>query len=572
MKFNFLNGEITNIHSAAFILGAAGLLSRLLGVLRDRLLAGQFGAGRELDIYYAAFQIPDFMALVFILGSGSAAILPIFQDVLSSDRAEAHKLISHLVTLFLLGAIVVAAGVFVFVPSLMFIIAPGFSESEQNLTILLTRIMLISPILLGLSSILSAVLQSYQRFFAFALAPILYNAGIILGILIFTPIWGLAGLAVGVIIGALLHFLVQFAPTLSLGFAQHVKPHILRDSFTVFFRGPVTQVLKLSFPRFVSLSITRITSVVLVAIASTLAPGSISIYKLADNLFSVPVGVFGVSYAIALFPKIHQAYLKKNGSLFCQEMFMGIRTILFWIIPFSILFLVLRAHIVRATLGAGVFSWEDTRLTAAVLGVLVLAMWAEGLGSLLIKGFYALESTWVPLFINVATSVLGIILAVLLTQALAAGGEFSNFATSVFRIKDLPNPEVLGLAAGFTIGLAVNIFCLYRALLKLTAEKFGVLELFPYGALGKIILASVLAGIAAYGVRVSFSETLPLITFARVLGQGAIAGGAGFLVYFLSLYFMKSEDMEAVARTVRRRIFKLGLLPRVWDSESITHL
>ena len=251
---------------------------------------------------------------------------------------------------------------------------------------------------------------------------------------------------------------------------------------------------------------------------------------------------------------------------------MGIRTILFWIIPFSVLFLVLRAHIVRAALGAGVFSWEDTRLTAAVLGVLVLAMWAEGLGSLLIKGFYALESTWVPLFINVATSVLGIILAVLLTQALAAGGEFSNFATSVFRIKDLPNPEVLGLAAGFTIGLAVNIFCLYRALLKLTAEKFGVLELFPYGALGKIILASVLAGIAAYGVRVSFSETLPLITFARVLGQGAIAGGAGFLVYFLSLYFMKSEDMEAVARTVRRRIFKLGLLPRVWDSESITHL
>ena len=567
----FFNGEISNIHSAALILGAAGLFSRLLGVLRDRLLAGHFGAGRELDVYFTAFQVPDFMSLVFVLGAGSAAILPIFQDALSKDRKEAHRLISHIVTLFLVASAVAAVIFFIFTPAIVPFIAPGFSAEEKEQATILTRIMLLSPILLGLSGILSAVLQSFQRFFAFALAPVLYNVGIIAGIIFFVPIWGLNGLALGVVVGALLHFLIQLQPVVSLGFTPRIAPHLFGDTLKMFFLGPVSKVFKLSLPRFLSLSITQITLMILIALGSTLAVGSIAVFKLANNLFYVPIGVFGVSYAVALFPRIHLSFLQKDSERFYRDLFLGIRTILFWIVPFAVLFIVLRAHIIRSALGSGAFSWEDTRLSAAILAVLALAMFAEGIVSLLIKVFYALENTWMPLVINISSSVVSIILAVLFTKVLSSPSPLSLALTSMFRISDLPHPEVLGLAIGFSLGAILNILLLFRALQKLVAKTFKSYESFPFGAILKIVLSALAAGAVAYGVRISFSQTLPLITLAQVLSQGTLAGIAGFVAYFASLYVMRSEDMFLIRDALQKRLLKLKSLPKYWGGEEVHH-
>ena len=204
-----LNGSISSVHAAALLIGSAGLVSRLLGMFRNRLLAAHFGAGRELDIYFAAFQIPDFVATLFLLGAGSAAILPVFQEYMHENKQRAYDLISSLQTSFLLASAVVAGIVFFFVPALLGIIVPGFSGVDLDMTIMLTRIMLLSPIFLGLSSILSAVVQSYQRFLAYALAPIFYNLGIIVGIIFFVPRFGIMGLGMGVALGAILHWIIQ---------------------------------------------------------------------------------------------------------------------------------------------------------------------------------------------------------------------------------------------------------------------------------------------------------------------------------------------------------------------------
>jgi putative peptidoglycan lipid II flippase len=565
----FLNGEIANVHSAALILGAAGLFSRLLGVLRDRLLAGHFGAGRELDIYYTAFQIPDMVSLVLVLGAGSAAILPIFQDALARDRREAHRLISHLVTLFLAVAVGVAFIFFLATPLLIRFIAPGFSPDERHLASVLTQIMLVSPILLGLSGIFSAVLQSFQRFLAFALAPVLYNIGIIAGIIFFVPLWGFKGLALGVIAGAFLHLLIQLRPVIALGFTPRVAPHLFKDTLNQFFSGPVFQVFKLSFPRFLSLSVTQITLIILVALGSTLAAGSIAVFKLANNLFYVPIGIFGVSYAVALFPKLSNAYIKKDAKLFFEEIFLGLKSILFWIMPSAVLFIVLRAHIVRVALGAGAFSWEDTRLSAAILGILAIAMFAEGIASLLIKGFYALENTWRPLFINIASAFVSVGAAFFFSKALSEHAAFSIILTAIFRVSDLPNPEVLGLALGFSLGTIINVLVLYGSLQRLAERKFEVCEHFPFLTIVKIVVAALLGGAVAYGVRVSFSETLPLITFSRVLIQGLLAGSAGFVAYFLVMLVLRSEEMYSITRSLRRVFFKLKVLPPHWDGEEI---
>lgn len=559
MRLNFLNNEIYSLHAAALILGAAGLFSRILGVLRDRLLASHFGASRELDIYYAAFQIPDFMSILFLLGAGTAAILPIFQEYLTKDKAEAERLVSEISTFFIVGSVIASSIIFFIAPYLMKFITPGFSSNEQETTITLTRIMLLSPILLGLSSILSAVVQSFQRFLSYALAPILYNLGIIFGILFFIPLWGLAGLAAGVSLGAFLHLLTQLYSVFKLGYAPKFLPVVSYG---------VKQILALSFPRVVSVSLSQATMLILVAIASTLDKGSISIFQLAYNLYYMPIGIFGASYAIALFPRMSQAFISRDKSRFFGELFLGIRMIIFWTAPAALIFIVLRAHIVRAALGAGFFSWEDTRLTAASLAAFAIAMVFWSLSALLIKAFYALENTWRPLFINIFASLFSIFLAIFLAEFLKEQSFFSNKFLHLFRISDLPRTEVLGLAFGFAIGQILNITLLYVALLRLTKKIFEDDIKFPYMALLKIIVASFLACFAAYISRASFSATLPLISFAQVLIQGAIAGVIGFAVYFAALFLLKSEDMMFFWNSLETKLLRIKKLPKYWDGES----
>src|SRR3989344_4158314 len=176
---SFTNQTSNGVHSADLI----------LGVLRDRMLASQFGAGRELDIYYAAFQIPDFLSVLFLLGAASAAILPVFQEELNKGREEARKFLSNLISIFALGAGVAAIISFFLMPVLVYLIIPGFSAEEQAFTTTLSRIMLFSPLFLGISAIFSTVTQSFQRFLAYALAPIFYNVGIIVGIIFLVPIF-----------------------------------------------------------------------------------------------------------------------------------------------------------------------------------------------------------------------------------------------------------------------------------------------------------------------------------------------------------------------------------------------
>lgn len=560
LGFDKFSNGIYSVNAAALLIGAASLLSRILGVLRDRILAAHFGAGRELDIYYTAFQVPDFMSVIFLLGAGSAAILPIFQEYLARDKKEAVDLISELSSIFITGSILFSLVIFIFVYPLIHIISPGFTVEEQMLTAVLTRIMLLSPILFGLSSIFSAVIQSCQRFWAYALAPVLYNMGIIIGILFFVPILGVKGLAFGVVMGAALHLGVSFLAVRDFGFS----PKLIWFGVT----EGIKKVLKLSFPRVLSISLSQVTVLVLMALGSTLAQGSIAVFNLAQNLYFVPIGLFGVSYSVVIFPRLSRAYIQKSGQEFFKELFWGIRSILFWILPSMVLFIVLRAHLVRVVLGAGAFSWEDTRLTAAVLAGLTIAMFSAALSPLFIKAFYALENTRRPLLINFFAFFLSVSLAFIWTKVLAVPSFWSkDVLWPLFKIADLPDSRVIGLALGLSIGSVVNIFLLYGALKRLAFNIFNEYYPPPLKAILKICIASLVGGMAAYIVRVSFSETLPLITFIRVLGQGIMAGLVGFGVYFGMLFFLGNEEIYSLGQTFRRKLFRVGILPSSWDGE-----
>ncbi len=561
-----LYNSISNVHAAALLLGAAGLLSRLLGVLRDRMLAAEFGAGRELDIYYAAFQIPDFLSVIFLLGAASSAIIPVFQEYAARDRESAARLVAVASMIFFGCAAAAAVVAFFAAPAIVPLIAPGFSSEELDSLAILTRIILISPILLGLSGIWGSVNQAFQRFLAFALAPILYNIGIIAGIVFFVPEAGIFGLGAGVVLGALLHCGIEYAVASRLGFSPF--RHISISTFKAILRDGVRRIAALALPRVLSVSLSQLTLLLLIAFASTFVEGSIAVFTFAQNLYSLPIGIFGVSYAIAIFPRMSEAYIRRDAARFFEELYFGIRTILFWMAPFTALFIVLRAHIVRVALGAGAFSWEDTRLVAAALAALAAAFVAGGLVTFLIRGFYALENTWLPLAVNTIASAATVGAALWIARLFDAATPVGAALSALFRIGDLPHRGVVGLALGFSVILICNVVCLWILLRRLASRRFGFVPPFPFRFVLHIAFATAAAAAAAYVVRVSFSETLPLITFAQVMLQGAVAGLAGFAVYAGVLFSFKNEDIGAVFESVRRRLWSRQALPQNWKEEN----
>lgn len=440
---NILNLQTKNITLAALILGIASLTSALLGLFRDRLLAGKFGAGDELDIYYAAFRIPDFISMVLILGAISAAIIPVFSEYLVRSKGEALKFLSNLLNLFLVFLIIICSILFIFAPQLVSLIAPGFSDEKKDLTVLLTRIMFLSPILLGISNIISGILRVFRRFLITSLAPIMYNLGIILGILFFVPQIGIQGLAWGVALGGFLHLLIQGPVLFRIGFKPQWILNILDPGFI--------KALKLTIPRSLGLAASQINLIVIIAIASTLTAGSIAIFNLAESLSRPLLTLIGVSFSVAAFPTLSLAFSKKDKEKFNQTFSSTFYKILFLIIPLSFLLFLLREQFVKIILKVGEFSLADARLTAACLGMFCLGIFAQSLALLIAKAFYAMHNTKIPAFASVASMFVNIGLCLLFIKFLSFPNFFQENLINFLNLQNLENIKVIGLPLALSI-------------------------------------------------------------------------------------------------------------------------
>lgn len=400
---NILSLQTKKISFSSIVLASSYFVSALLGLLRDRLLAGRFGAGNELDVYYAAFTIPDLIALLLIFGAISAAVIPIFSSYLVRSKEEAWQYLSVLLNVFLSILIIACLILMVFSPLLISLVAPGFSESKKQLAALLMRIMFLSPIILGTSNIISGVLQVFHRFLATALAPVMYNIGIIIGILIFVPLWGVAGLAWGVVFGGLLHLFIQLPALVHSGFK-------FRTIFNFQDRG-VLKTLQLMVPRSLGLAAGQINIIVTTAIASTLAAGSIAVFNLANNVASLFNNVVAVALSTAIFPAMALAYIRKDHEDLSRKFSAVLDQIMFFSIPVSVMIFILRNQIIRLLLQTGRFNQVDASLTALCLGIFSVGLFFQGMIVFLSKIFYATGNTKTPAILSGSTVVFNIILS-----------------------------------------------------------------------------------------------------------------------------------------------------------------
>jgi putative peptidoglycan lipid II flippase len=287
--------EIAGVHQAAFLLGTFTLMSQLLALVRDRMLANFFGATQTLDLYYTAFRIPDLIYASVASLVSISVLIPFFSGVFEKNKDEARRLLNSIFTGFLGIMIAVSVLAFILMPYIVrvFFSNLGGAEAMHDLT-LLSRLLLLQPICLGISNVFGVITQISKRFFLYALSPILYNLSIIFGLVFLYPAYGMRGVVYGVIIGGVMHFLIQ----VPFVYKEGLLPRI---TFNFDFKI-LWNVIKISIPRTITLSGNMLELIIITSFASWLVAGSVSVLNLALNLQSVPFAIVGVSYALAAFP------------------------------------------------------------------------------------------------------------------------------------------------------------------------------------------------------------------------------------------------------------------------------
>ncbi len=523
--FKILNRESKTIIGAATIVGVLSFVSRIVGLVRDRILAGQFGAGDTLDVYYAAFKIPDLLFSLIVVGALSASFIPIFLSHYSraSRRAKAWEFTNN--TLHLVAGVMVllSIGLILFAEPLAQIVAPGFAQYKQVRVAELMRIMFSAQVLLSVSMIYGSVLQSLKRFLLYALAPIFYNVGIIIGALYFVEPFGTVGLAWGVVLGAALHLLTQVMGVLQTEYRFKFRPQ-------PFDKDAVTMI-KLMGPRTLGLAVNQVLFVILTIMASTLAIGSVTIFQFAYNIQFFAVGIIGVSFAIAVFPSLSEAIESNEKEKFVELFISTTRQVLYLMIPMMLLFLILRAQIVRVVVGAGAFDWAATISTADTLAFFALTFIPQALIFLLARAFYALHDTVTPLMTGAVSALVGLLAA--------------------FALRD--SFGVTALAMAYSMAALTNMALMWvilRQRMGSLAESQLLVTIYKLSAAGLVatVVMQILKPVAI--------SIISLDTFMGVLTQGLFAGGLGLLAYVGVCSLLKVEEQELMSNALRRSVLR----------------
>ena len=508
--------------TASLILTGAALASRILGWIRLLVIGSQFGASSELDAYFAAFRIPDAIFQLVVAGALSAALIPVFSSYRArADETEAWKLASSVINLVLIALIVISAFMAIFAPVFVPIVAPGFDEPTTELTVRLTQIMLVSPVLIGMGAVVSGILNSYQQFTIPSLAPLAYNLVIIGAAIFLAPIMGIEGLAVGVVIGSAAHLAIQLPSLSRVGRRFELRIDIDHPG--------VRKVARLMGPRMLGLAAGQLNFLVSTILASGLAAGSLTAYNYAFQLSQLPVGIIGVSVATALFPTMSQdAALGRIGEI-RRQVAGAIKVLIFVAAPLMAVMIVLREPLTSVFYQYGLFSQEATARTASALAWFAVGLIGHIVVHVLARAFYAMQDTRTPVTWAIVAVAINVPLMVLLVGPMG----------------------IEGLALALSISSVIEVIGLLWSLR-------GRLE----GIDGGAILGSLLrAGLAALAAGIVMGAGLAALTavapdvMADPLGRLvalvvlSAAGGAAFIAVAALL---RSPELRQLRDALRR--------------------
>jgi putative peptidoglycan lipid II flippase len=502
------------VAKAAGILMVAMMVSRVLGYIREAVLASSFGATWQTDAFLAAFTIPDLFYDLLVGGVLSSAFIPVFTSYLATNREEeawevASTMINLIVTIM---AVCIVFGMIFTVP-LTKIVAYKFSGETLDLAVKLTRVMFPAFIVLALNGLIMGILNSYKHFTAPAFGAVVYNICIIVFGITLAARFGIIAFAIGVVIGHLVNFLIQLPVLMKKG---------LRYRFSLRLSHPgVRKMMVLMVPAMLGLAANRVNLIVNQTIASGISDGSITALRLANRLMWLPLGVFAGSIAVAVFPTLTTYAARKEMQEFKQTVSMGVRSILLITIPASVGLAVLSIPIVRLLFERGAFDAYATKVTAYALVFYCLGLFAQAAVWVIVRAFYALQDTIRPLLIALTTIAINIALNLLLRPVL----------------------QERGLALAYSLTGIYNMVVLFYFL----RQKIG-----PIG-MRQIIRSFILVtgcsavmGVVTYGAAHYLGTSLDL---TRSINQAIQVGGAiviGLVVYAVTILLCRLEETELI--------------------------
>jgi len=504
---------------AGLIVAAAFFLSRVLGWVRLVVITNMFGAGADLDAYFAAFRLPDAIFELVAAGALSSAMIPVLAGLYQRDEeARAWRVVSTVLNVMLVALIVLAVIVGIFAPVIVPLIVPGFDAAQMELTVELTRIMLASPILLAMGAVASSVLNSRGRFAAAALAPSVYNLAIIGAAIMLGPILGVVGLAIGVVIGGLFHVLVQLPALFRTGF----KPSSRIDLSDTQSR----QVLRLMAPRAIGLGANQVTFIVATLLATGVGLGAVTSYTIAWTVMLIPLGVLVFPLGVVLLPAMSRAVAAESTREFGELVVRSVRLLLYMSLFVTAVGIVLREQTIALLFGRGLDP-AAIAMTADTLGVLLLGLGGYSMVVVFARAFYSGQDTRTPVLTALTDMTVAITISVLTVGSLGLQG------------------IALGLAAGgWTEAIALG-FMLWRRTPGAGVERI-VRPLFLFA------IGSAIAGAAAYAI-VLLTDPLvgPDPGAVALFGQIVVAGGGALIVYAIYTLLLRIPELQQSVELVR---------------------
>ena len=506
------------------------LASRLLGYVRDVIILAKFGQNRLTDAYNAAFSVPDLLYMLLVGGALSSAFIPVFSSYLAKNQElkgwrSISIIFNWIMVLLILG---VTCGL-IFTPQLVELMVPGFDAATKEMTVNLTRIMFFQVIFMSLSGISTGILQSYRSFTAPAVGSVLYNLGIIVGGLVlsapiehFFPGYGIAGFSVGVVLGAMLSFFVQFHALLKIGIHYSFTFDTKDEGFR--------ELLVLIVPVFIGLAVSQLNLFVNQNLASGLSEGMVAALRSAQRIMQVPISVFGITVGVAFFPTMTALAAKNQIEEFKASLMMGIRTVIFITIPASVGLAVLREPAIRFMFefSGGQFTGENTEQTAYALLFYCIGIFAYSVLHTLCRAFYSLKDTKTPVWVSVTSIVVNVVFSLILVRVMNQGG----------------------LALAYSIAGIFNVMLLLYLLRRKVGQIHGKsLVISTAKTIGVSAVMGLIVALAAWG----FEAFLPMSNKILQIIQLLVCVGLGILVYAFVSLKIKMPEAEQVMDILRRK-------------------
>ncbi|MEW5705421.1 MAG: murein biosynthesis integral membrane protein MurJ [Actinomycetota bacterium] len=512
--------------ASAIIVAAANFFGRIFGFIREMVIANKFGASAQTDAFLVAFTIPNILYSLIVAGALSASFIPIFTGFLANDKEkEAWHLAYSVFNLLLIVFGFVAAALVIFAPQVIFLAAPGFAKSYNQLSLGSNLLRLMAPalILLGISGLMTGVLNSYNHFSTPSLVSLTQNALLVISILVFAKSMGIYGAALGLLFGAAGQVLIQLPAFVKRRLPYRPVLDLRHESFT--------GVAKLFFPVLIALSASQSNTFIDKWMASFLNEGSISYLNYAYKVASLPVGTFIAAIAIVLFPTLSQQAAKGDVDLLRSTVSIGIRIISLITVPATVGFFMLSMPIVGLLFEHGAFDRTATVATSSALAAYSFGLLAMGLSTFLVRSFYALKDGMTPLKASIAFVIVLIGFDVLLIRS------FSH----------------VGLALGYVFAVTLMVAMLFLALRK---RLQGLDEVQLAGSLLKIAFSAVVMGAAIWYVKGLLIGVYSSGTKFDELVVVGLAILAGIIVYALSLVALRASEVLLVWRMVREKLVR----------------